>query len=271
MIIHSSECFHCELSYPSRLIVDISKDFECSICLCFYVFLCWLFILLKTLNICVFFAVSFWCFLPFEVKTFDNVLKRSMEIFFFWWQRLKALILIFNVCRRERSTIYLMFNWSMGLFLLYSHIRSLFFKKNRTHQVELVSWWWLFGEARTTHQTIYQSWGGGIIRLWNVVKVTFWKQSFNTTAFTAIYLLLMSECSSMAQGGEKGESIEDLVCFFFNKISTSISFGSIIGSLTHFLGLWWSAFVPTSTILLLVHLHISTSPAILIESQAQGI
>ena len=117
----------------------------------------------------------------------------------------------------------------MGLFLLYSHIRSLF-KKKRTHQVELVSWWWLFGEARTTHQTIYQSWGGGIIRLWNVVKVTFWKQSFNTTAFSGIYLLLMSECSSMAQGGEKGESIEDLVCFFFNKISTSISFGSIIGS-----------------------------------------
>ena len=82
-------------------------------------------------------------------------------------------------------------------------------------------------------------------------KSNFLKQSFNTTAFSAIYLLLMSECSSMAQGGEKGESIEDLVCFFFNKISTSISFGSIIGSLTHFLGLWWSAFVPTSTILLL--------------------
>ena len=154
-----------------------------------------------------------------------------MEIFFFWWPRLKALILIFNVCRREHSTIYSMFNWSMGLFLLYSHILSLFFKKNRTHQVELVSWWWLFGEARTTHQTIYQSWGGGIIRLWNVVKVTFWKQSFNTTAFSGIYLLLMSECSSMAQGGEKGESIEDLVCFFFNKISTSISPASSFGSI----------------------------------------
>ena len=151
----------------------------------FYVILCWLFIFLKTLNIFVFFAVSIWCFLHFEVKTFDNVLKRSMEIFFFWWQRLKALILIFNVCRRERSTIYSMSNWSMGLFLLYSHIRSLFFKKNRTHQVELVSWWWLFGEARTTHQTIYQSWGGGIIRLWNVVKVTFWSNHSTQRHFLA--------------------------------------------------------------------------------------
>ena len=41
----------------------------------------------------------------------------------------------------------------------------------------------------------------------------------------------MSECSSMAQGGEKGESIEDLVCFFFNKISTSISPASSFGSI----------------------------------------